>query len=162
MLLGLVPDVKELGLAYPPTIVLATALIVAALVCGIWQLRSRLLAWGMIAPLTVLAIHATLVPVLFAAYDPDPVGRLLAQHEAAGIAWRDKDYEGQFNFAGRLTRPVALLTNAAEVEAWAAEHPGGVIAAPAQRDPIELPVIDRMIFRARPYNIHQVPQEDAP
>jgi hypothetical protein len=162
MLLGLVPDVEEMGIAYPPSIVLATVLIVAALLCGVWQLRSRLLAWGMMAPLTVLALHATLAPVLFTAYDPDPLARILAQHEAEGVAWRDKDYEGQFNFAGRLTRPVVLLTDAAEVEAWVAEHPGGVIVAPAHRDPIDLPTLDQVIFRARFYNIHQVPEEGAP
>ena len=49
------------------------------------------------------------------------IGRILAENEAKGIATADRIYHGQFNFAGRLSGPVAHLTGPEAIAAWAAE-----------------------------------------
>ncbi|PIP00772.1 Glycosyltransferase [uncultured Pleomorphomonas sp.] len=65
-------------------------------------------------------------------YDSAPIAKAIIGHEPQGIAWVGDAYSAEFNFAGRLTRPVAL-PGTAELPAWIAAHPGGAIVGPESR-----------------------------
>lgn len=155
-----VPE-EQLTTSLAPAL-LASAALVAALAWALWRWPAHIAAWAMAAPVTLLALHILAAPILAVTHDPAPIARILASHEAAGLAIRDSGYHGQFGFAGRLTRPLAVLRDEAALSAWAAGHPGGVVVAP---DPIEgtgLPVIARQPFRGRVYTLYQIPEETTP
>ena len=120
-----------------------------------------LAAGAIVAGATLLALHVLLSPVLAVTQDAGPLGRLLAGHEAAGVAYRDGTYHGQFGFAGRLTKPVDVLADDAALDAWAARHPGGVVLSRRPLEGATLPVIARRPFRSGTYTLYQVPG-DAP
>jgi 4-amino-4-deoxy-L-arabinose transferase-like glycosyltransferase len=71
-----------------------------------------------------LAFFRPLAP----AYDVGPVARKLAELQAAGrpIA-HDGVYHAQFQFAGRLERPITPLATHAEAAQWIAAHPDGAL-----------------------------------
>jgi len=82
-----------------------------------------------------VALVATVLVVVAAQfnrlYPIDEVGQVLAQAQARGqpiayIGTHVGDYRGEFHFAARLAAPLALITPA-HAEAWAAEHPNGVL-----------------------------------
>ena len=67
----------------------------------------------------------------------------LAQAEAANIPVAYfGEYHGQFHFAGRLTKPLAVLRGAAELGAWSHQHPEGLVVrsqpadSPAEITPV--------------------------
>jgi len=85
----------------------------------------------------VVAVHLALAPMLGAGFDMRPVGRELARWQAEGydIAHSAK-YHGQYNFAGRLRRPVATIgLDKKETEAWMAAHPKAKIISYRKRLP---------------------------
>ena len=62
---------------------------------------------------------------------------MLARAQARGQSIANlESYDGQFHFLGRLTRPIEPLHTEAELQAWAAVHPDGlVISYPHSRTP---------------------------
>ncbi|MCP5367552.1 MAG: glycosyltransferase family 39 protein [Hyphomicrobiales bacterium] len=73
----------------------------------------------------VVALHLALAPILWGVFDMGPAARQLARWEAQGydLAHAAK-YHGQFNFAGRLRRPIATIgLDRAETRAWLDTHP---------------------------------------
>jgi hypothetical protein len=109
-----------------------------------------------VAPLAVLMLHVAVAPMLDVAYNPHVMGRILAAHEAQGLATTDDSYHGQFTFAGALQSSVAVLPEAAAQAEWIASHPGGLIYS--QIDLVDLPleVIGAEVFHGKHYQIYRV------
>lgn len=62
-------------------------------------------------------------------------GQRLKLAEDGGLAIWKADYQAEFNFAGRLTAPIALLDDADALSAWLAAHPQGTVLAPLRKPP---------------------------
>lgn len=108
------------------------ALALAALVTALAPWRDSVRAVAVIASASVLAItglYAGLGRAAFDAYDLHPVSRHLAAMQQAGqpIAHSGK-YHGQYQFVGRLARPLDVVAGRQPMLDWAAAHPvGGVV-----------------------------------
>jgi 4-amino-4-deoxy-L-arabinose transferase-like glycosyltransferase len=91
---------------------------------GRGELR-RLAVAGLIG---TLAVNSLFTLGLWYRYDLQPASRLLGQLDAAGRAIGNLGgYEGQYHFAGRLTRPIQTLSRGASLEAFGQAHPDGVV-----------------------------------
>jgi hypothetical protein len=60
-----------------------------------------------------------------------------AEHEGREIA-HPPDYEAEFNFLGRLTRPLHIV-DGLEAVAWARAHPRGLVVVTLDADKMEMP-----------------------
>jgi hypothetical protein len=85
----------------------------------------RVLAFAMLAAFAVAG--AGVIPAFVPYGDPGPAARHLAalQDEKVPLAHLGK-YHAQYNFAGRLRAPIAIL-DPQEVKGWVAAHPGGQV-----------------------------------
>ncbi len=153
---GLVPLGEVARLVEPRWGLLAFALLllaVCALAVGWGGLRGgAVLSLGAVAAVNLL-IGLT---GLGASHDARPLADATAPFEDQGIAFWGRPYHAEINFAGRLTRPVALPRTVPELDAWRAAHPDGVILAPA--DQAELPWTPRRTipFRNDDYAVWHV------
>ncbi|MGI1662264.1 ArnT family glycosyltransferase [Palleronia sp. KMU-117] len=157
---GLLPSEDVLQLFDPPSRLLAWGLVMIAIV---WLgVRTGGLRGGAVLTLG-LVLSLNLLTGLSAAatlYETGRVARMIAPHEGAGIALYGQTYHAEFNFTGRLTRPVATPDDEAELQAWAQAHPQGVIIArPDRRAPGWSPR-ETLLFRNSSYGIWNV--ADAP
>ncbi len=87
----------------------------------------------------VVGVHLAAHPLLVRAHDLSPTARRLKAWEDAGqpIAHIAK-YHGQFHFAGRLKKPIAVIGLTGEdIGAWLAAHPRGKVIS--YRDKLPLP-----------------------
>ena len=68
------------------------------------------------------------------AYDVEPVSRVIAglQRSGAAVAHLGR-YHGQFQFAGRLQRPMIVIRNAEDWRAFTSEFPRGYVVAYSRR-----------------------------
>jgi len=65
---------------------------------------------------------------LYPAFDMRPASNLLAHAEAEGHAIGNLGiYDGQFQFMGRMTRPIDRLYEGQFLQDWAAKHPRGLV-----------------------------------
>ncbi len=73
-------------------------------------------------------------------FDLQRAATLLAQAQAHNVPIANMEtYNGQFDFLGRLTQPIAALPEGQGMQAWVAAHPDGLIVDyPAQASPTEL------------------------
>ena len=97
----------------------------------VWQPRTpdRLVpAMASSSVLMLAAMHLAFVRPLSPAYDVGPIARKLGELQAAGrpIA-HDGVYHGQYQFVGRLEKPIEELSNHGEAERWISAHPDGVL-----------------------------------
>jgi hypothetical protein len=76
----------------------------------------------------VLALNTLFTLTLWTRWDLRPTAHMLGAAERANhpIAYLG-NYEGQFHFEGRLTRPIAELFGDQAVQDFARSHPDGVI-----------------------------------
>lgn len=91
-------------------------------------------------------------------YDSHVIASRIAPHEARGIAYSGQRYHAEFNFAARLTRPVAELDGPAEVRDWALAHPGGVLVGRIDRFDPGWPPAEVLRYRNTSYGIWRVPE----
>jgi 4-amino-4-deoxy-L-arabinose transferase-like glycosyltransferase len=103
---------------------------VIAVVLALQRPREHVTAAAMLGTSTVLLVvvcYAGVVRVLFDNYDLRSVARHLAQAQAAGrsVAHFSK-YHGQYQFLGRLSRPIRVIDWPHEMLAWADQNPDGV------------------------------------
>jgi 4-amino-4-deoxy-L-arabinose transferase-like glycosyltransferase len=84
--------------------------------------------------------YALFALALYPAFDMRPAAQLLASAESHGRAIGNLGlYEGQFEYMGRMTQPVARLYEGQMLQDWAAQHPRGlVIAYPEKLDADDL------------------------
>jgi hypothetical protein len=80
------------------------------------------------AVLGVMAvISAGLVPAIAPYGDPGPTAAHLADLQTRNVPLAHLGkYHAQYNFAGRLTKPIEIL-DPGELAPWAAKHPGGQV-----------------------------------
>jgi len=91
----------------------------------------RRLAWIAAAvPVLVIAANVVFAARFAARFDLAPAAEFLARAERDGrpLAY-PPDYEGEYNFLGRLRRPLAIL-GGPEVVAWAKANPTGLLLVP--------------------------------
>jgi 4-amino-4-deoxy-L-arabinose transferase-like glycosyltransferase len=81
------------------------------------------------ATVLLVAAHVGFARYVAPAYDVGPIARYLHALERGGhpIAHVGR-YHAQFQFAGRLERPLEVIDQA-DVARWRAEHPGGVVVS---------------------------------
>ncbi|PIV76305.1 MAG: glycosyltransferase [Rhodobacteraceae bacterium CG17_big_fil_post_rev_8_21_14_2_50_65_11] len=85
-------------------------------------------------------------------YDTTPIASRIAPFQEAGIAYPG-DYHAEFNFAGRLTQPVANPDSAQDMAEWQSAHPAGLVVARMDRGPERWPPHETILFRGRPYGL---------
>ncbi len=78
---------------------------------------------ALLSPLMVVGLSLLFLGQAGPSYDASIIGRVLASHDAAGIATLDNGYAGEFGFAGRLADPVLRLDAPGEAEVWLAAQP---------------------------------------
>ncbi|HEU0277106.1 MAG TPA: glycosyl transferase [Rhodanobacteraceae bacterium] len=86
------------------------------------------------------AAYAMFALAFYPAFDMRPAAQVLANAETQGHAIGNLGiYDGQFEFMGRMTRPVARLYEGDSLQQFAKHHPQGlVIAYPERIDPADL------------------------
>lgn len=129
----------------------AACLLALAACVSAW--RAEGLAGGAILTLgTILSLNllagATATRAL---YDAHPLAAAIAPFEPQGIAFYGQGYHAEFNFAGRLTAPVATPRTLGELAAWRAAHPRGVIVARLDKAHPPWPPARILPFRNAPY-----------
>ncbi len=133
-----------LGAAFAELSALGPGVLAVGL-AGLWAVRWRTRDQAAAQLVGAVALAYVAAHVAFAAdlrprFDVAPTARFLAQAEAAGQAIAHPlGYEGHFQFAGRLTVPLAEVAEP-EMAAWAAAHPDGfVISYPRAHDRLPVP-----------------------
>ncbi|HSD70876.1 MAG TPA: glycosyltransferase family 39 protein [Woeseiaceae bacterium] len=154
--LGLSPALAGKDLLMPANSVIGASAVLAGLLLLVLRLHSRLASWALLAPALLLMVHLLADPVLHRAYDPSAIGRHLAVFESQGIAIAYSDYDGEFTYAGRLTRPLGVLRDDAAVAAWTAGHPGGAIITRKMIDDPSLRQFGSYNYRGRIYYLFEV------
>jgi 4-amino-4-deoxy-L-arabinose transferase-like glycosyltransferase len=154
------PLLADRILAARPSLVLPAWLLAALSACGLAVIA------GGIATLRAGSIHkaatalAALVAALLVALhvgmlalrptlDVAPVAAFLADAEKAGtpVALLG-DYEGQYHFAGRLTRPIPDVNHTTALS-WAAQHPGGLLITSPKTMPPDVTPAFTVPYRGR-------------
>jgi 4-amino-4-deoxy-L-arabinose transferase-like glycosyltransferase len=96
-----------------------------------WSARAPATQVPVMAASSVLMVAAAFlafVRPIAHAYDVGPVARKLAELQAAGRpVGHDGVYHAQYQFAGRLRRPVTELADHGAAERWIRDHPDGAI-----------------------------------
>ena len=100
----------------------------AMLLVGVAMLRWRrlpMLAGGVLVATAL--VHAGLTPLIREQFDFSPTAHVLGEAQRAGkrIAYLG-EYQVQFQFAGRLREPLAVVDET-EARAWAEQHPRDLI-----------------------------------
>jgi len=88
----------------------------------------RLIA--MVAAFTIVMVHLSAAPALSLAYDLKPAALKIKtwQDQNRAVAYIGK-YNGEFQFLGRLTRPIVTLQTMQDGQAWARANPDAVVIA---------------------------------
>ena len=99
-------------------------------------IRNRTVALRLVAAGSVLTIVALLWGFGRAAgstYDVSPIARYLSRLESEGhpLAHAGR-YHGEYQFAGRLTRPLEVI-EPGDADGWLARHPGGYVVVYSNR-----------------------------
>ncbi len=94
-------------------------------------------AYAATIALLIVAVHLAAHPLLVQSYDLTSTARRLKAWEDRGEAIAHvAKYHGQFHFAGRLTKPIAVIgLTGRDVEAWLAAHPRGKVISYRDRLP---------------------------
>jgi 4-amino-4-deoxy-L-arabinose transferase-like glycosyltransferase len=125
--------------------ILSSLVLVAAgvaflgLAVAFWRAKSLAAQAG--AGLAVVAVvqGAVLFSGVLAAYDGTAIAARLAQAEPGGLAIAGMTYNAEFNFAARLTTPIATPGSASDLRLWAVAHPDGLVFGPQDRIPVTTP-----------------------
>jgi len=93
------------------------------------DIRFRVQALALAMTVLIVVAHAAIAPAAAPANDLRPIGRYLHRLQAADtpIAHLNK-YHGQFQFVGRLEKPLTVI-QADQIDAWFAQHPDGKLIA---------------------------------
>ncbi|MEY2151295.1 ArnT family glycosyltransferase [Rhodanobacter sp. 115] len=79
-------------------------------------------------------VYVMVTMAIYPAFDMHPATSLLAHAETQGRAIGNLDsYDGQFEFAGRMTRPVIRLHEGQSLQSFAAKHRHGLVVAYPRR-----------------------------
>jgi len=109
-------------------------LIAAAVACWVWgrrDVRRGVAVLSLSMAVLVAVIHLAARDSLAVAYDLRPIARELKAYEDKGVPLANfSTYHGQYQFLGRLTKPMAELGLDNKVTAaFVADHPNAVVVA---------------------------------
>ncbi len=109
-------------------------LIAAAVACWVWgrrDVRRGVAVLSLSMAVLVAVIHLAARDSLAVAYDLRPIARELKAYEDKGVPLANfSTYHGQYQFLGRLTKPMAELGLDNKVtNAFVADHPNAVVVA---------------------------------
>ena len=126
-------DLAELTPAWP---LYALGVLCAGL--AVQLVRLPLIAGNVLAGVGLtLGLHGVIATTgLYAAFDGREMVTFVAQQSVNGLATTQNPYNAEFNFAARLTRPVATPADAKAWAKWAADHPKGSIFGVIKDNPI--------------------------
>ena len=115
----------------------------AGLACLFWPKLRPAASAAVLAGLSavmVTALHLTLAPALEAAYDLRPLAARLGAWEQEGVPLAHfGKYHGQYQFLGRLEKPMAVIgVRDPDERNWLERHPGGKVVS-YRKTPIEVP-----------------------
>ncbi|MDP3261333.1 MAG: glycosyltransferase family 39 protein [Tabrizicola sp.] len=140
----------------PATFALAVGIAVAGLVLiALAGRRAPIMGWALVAPVALLVTHLMLRPAVFEHYDTARFAAALSQAPAGSVAIVGYPYQGEFGFTARLPGPITLVPEA-EVAAWVAAHPGGLLIS-ASDQPDTAPPIAEGWLAGRHLRLHRVP-----
>ncbi len=125
---GRLPDhwLRDLAPVGAPFGVLYLLLAALVLLPGRGELR-RIAAASLLGSAAAYALFAL---AFYPAFDMRPAAQVLAHAEAQGHAIGNLGlYDGQFEFMGRMTQPVARLYEGGSLQRFAARHPHGLVLA---------------------------------
>jgi hypothetical protein len=118
------------------------------------SLRARLLQLALLPVLLLAAVNLEFSLTLRSYFDLEPLAgqirRLEQRNTPVAIAG---SYDGAFDFAGRLTRPLVVLTDKATALAWARDNPEGVIISFFQGGILRLPTRPLFLGNADEYRV---------
>ncbi len=159
---GLVPIGKAADLVHPRSILVVWVLLTLT-VCWL-AIRLGSLRGGAVLSLGLLLSFDLAIGLTDTRgiYDTEEIAKAVASRETDGIAFYGQTYHAEFNFAGRLTRPVANPRSAAALAEWRAAHPGGIIVARSDRAAPDWRPHETIVFRNAPYAIWHVADAPAP
>lgn len=110
---------------------------------------------------TVLSLNFLIgVSAIHDVFDTKKIAAIVAPYQEDGIAYVGRQYNAEFNFAGRLTVPVAEILDPAALPAWQADRPNGVIIGRPEEVGSMWPPYRQILFRNVPHAIWRV--ADAP
>lgn len=90
-------------------------------------MSSKILVLAGLAAVLVVSVHLSLRPLLATNYDLAPLAKRLAAWEAEGRPLANSSkYQGQFDFLGRLKKPIAIL-GVKNAKTWAEANPRGEV-----------------------------------
>lgn len=152
---GIIPLHGVMTLMHPRPALLAAGIFVIALILGAQKWRG---ATGAVVLSLGLVLTANLVigtTAVHSHFDSKALGEALRPFDG-NIAFAGQEYNAEFGFAGRLTKPVDLPEET-ELATWAAAHPGGVIVGRIDRiDPGWAPS-EKIAYRNGIYGLWVVP-----
>ncbi len=117
VLIALAPVSMYFGLAY-------------LLLGGVLLLRGsgELVRIAVVGTIGAVVANGLFSTTLWPAFNLQPAADVLSQAQARGQSIANlQTYDGQFHFLGRLTQPIEPLHTEAELQAWAAVHPDGLV-----------------------------------
>lgn len=140
----------------PATLALSAAVAAAGLVAiAVAGRRSPTLGWALVAPVALLVAHVSLRPALFEHFDTARFAAELGRQPSAGVAIETYPYQGEFGFTARLTAPIKVLAEA-ELDAWIAAHPGGLLIS-ARDLPYPAPPVGEGWLAGKRLRLHRLP-----
>jgi Dolichyl-phosphate-mannose-protein mannosyltransferase len=118
------------------------------------SLRARLLQLALLPVLLSAAVNMEFSLTLRSYFDLEPLAgqirRLEERNAPVAIAG---SYDGAFDFAGRLTRPPAVLADRTAALAWAKANPEGVVISFFQGGILRLPTRPLFLANADEYRV---------
>lgn len=145
---GVLPLGQAADLLSPRSALLAWGLLIAALCWLVLPMRG--LAGAMLLSLGVLVATNLLIGLTDTAaiYSTHPVAGRIAPHQPDGLALIGAPYHAEFNFAARLTSPVATPADPQELAAWIEAHPRGLVLARVGEAELPWPPQELLRFRS--------------
>ena len=131
----------------------------AALLVGARRPMRFVLQLGAASLIAGAAAHALFMHAFWPRYDLEPAALVLAQAQREGRPVLNiGTYEGEYQFLGRLERPLAELHRPDDIAAWLRAHPDGVVVQTGLRSPRrDGAPLHRQRFRSRWLEIWPAP-----
>lgn len=104
------------------------------------ELAARAVQVGLLSVLLAVTFNVEFLVSLRQFFDLAPLaGEIRAQQQAGRPVGYFGRYGGEFDFAGRLDRPLAVLDDAASAASWLLANPDGVVVAHVRGSLLHLP-----------------------
>lgn len=160
---GLVPLGRAELLLQPRVMIFVWAVLIGSVAWG--ALRLGGLRGGVVLALGVVLSVNLLIGLtdMRDIYDARRIAQAVKPDEDSGIAFIGQSYHAEFNFAGRLTQPVATPVGQEAIDAWIADHPTGVIIGRPDRANLPWKPAETIPYRGANYalwRVVQAPQKD--